>query len=519
MCGIAVSASLNGAPANRLLVPTMLSQMPGRGDCLSETSETSLGTLGCNRLAIVDVAHGMQPMLNEQGDIAIVFNGEIYNTAELTDTLSRAGHRFASECDTEILVHAYEQWGEAMLSELRGMFAFVVLDQSQRRVFAGRDPFGIKPLFYSRRGDQFLFASEIKALVKAGAATIQVVPPGGYVDNGVESSRLHFPRPLEIELPQEDAKAKLRGLLRQSVRSMLQTDLPVAILCSGGIDSSAVLYEAAQTSANITAYSIGTSLDAPDVAAARKLTRLLRVPFRPILVSETSLLESIPQVVASIESFEPNHIRGGTLSFALARAIHEDGIKVALCGEGADELLAGYPEFQDCFNSPDPGATLRRDVEQFTSELHRTQLQRVDRTNMAWSVEVRVPFLDLEFATFALSLASELKLRRSGDGTPIAKWILREAYREVLPAEIADRPKLILSEGAGVGDNGPHGPFFEHANRLLADDEFTKMCQENPEFQLRTKEEAFYFRLFRNLYGPLPLAANRPRVNVQPTIG
>lgn len=138
---------------------------------------------------------------------------------------------------------------------------------------------------------------------------------------------------------------------------------------------------------------------------------------------------------------------------------------------------------------------------------------------MAWSVEVRVPFLDLSFATFALSLSPSLKVRRAANGSPTAKWIFREAYRGILPDEIVDRPKTVLSEGAGVGDNSSDSPFFEYAENTLTDGEFASLLARFPQFKLRSKEEAFYFGIFQSSYGALPLAANRPRVNCQPTRG
>ena len=274
-----------------------------------------------------------------------------------------------------------------------GMYAFVVVDHARKRTLAGRDPFGIKPLYYGRQGEQLLFASEIKALVRAGTNAIRAVPAGGYVDNGHASERQQFPNVPILEIDPEEAKSETRRLLEDSVRSMVDTDLPVAVLCGGGIDSSAVLYEAAKACKHLTVYAVGVSLEAPDVCAARCVARQLGVPFRPVIVDEASLLQSIPEVVACIESFEPNHIRGGTLSYALARAVHEDGIKIALCGEGADELLAGYPEFQEYLGQPGWEMQVQREVHRFTWELHKTQLQRVDRTNMAFAVEVRVPFL------------------------------------------------------------------------------------------------------------------------------
>lgn len=497
----------------------MLAQMVGRGDRPPAAKNVGAHALGCVRLAIVDAPGGGQPSLNEHGDVAVVFNGEIYNHRELRSQLQHLGHRFRSGCDTEVIVHAYEEWGKGLLSRLRGMYAFVVVDNAGKRILAGRDPFGIKPLYYGRQGTQVLFASEIKALVRAGADEVRNVPAGGYVDNGHESGREQFPHASLLDIDPDEAKSEIRRLLESSVRSMVDTELPVAVLCGGGVDSSAVLYEAAHSCKNVTVYAVGVSSEASDVRAARCVAQQLDLPFRPVIVDETSLLQSVPDVVACIESFEPNHIRGGTLSYALARAVHEDGIKVALCGEGADELLAGYPEFQEYLGREDWESHVQREVQRFTWELYKTQLQRVDRTNMAFAVEVRVPFLDLDFASFALSLSPQHKLRNGVHGTPTAKRVLREAYRGLLPDSIVERRKIVLSEGAGVGDNGPHGPFYELGAREISEAAFEDLRRANPEFDLQSREEAYYFSIFRSLYGPLPLATERPRVNRLPTRG
>jgi asparagine synthetase B (glutamine-hydrolysing) len=138
---------------------------------------------------------------------------------------------------------------------------------------------------------------------------------------------------------------------------------------------------------------------------------------------------------------------------------------------------------------------------------------------MAFAVEVRVPFLDLDFASFALSLRPQLKLRNDANGSPTAKWVLREAYRGLLPDHIVGRRKIVLSEGAGVGDNGPRGPFFEFGTRKICDADFEDLKHAYPQFMLQSKEEAYYFSVFRSLYGPLPLATERPQVNCLPTRG
>jgi len=401
------------------------------------------------------------------------------------------------------------------------MYALVILDERAGRTLAARDPFGIKPLYWARLGSTSVYASTIKSLLGVGAEDISPVLPGAVIegDGPPPSSPHRSPSPPSIEISMPVAGCELRRLLSQSVRSMVDTDLTVAVLCSGGIDSSAVLYEAACSGVDVVAYSIGTSPSATDVSAARFVAAKLGVPFRPVIVSPDAVLASIPDAINAIESFEPNHIRGGAFSYLLARAVHEDGIKLAICGEGADELLGGYPEFQELDGDCDFTSSVKEKSMRFVSELHKTQLQRVDRTSMSWAVEVRVPYLDLDFTTFSLALPSDLKLVRTLDGGFVAKAVLREAYRGLLPNQTVERPKIVLSDGAGMGDNSPAGPFYEYAHSQMSDADFERVRSSYPEFGLRDKEEAYYFSRFVRTYGALRLAAERPHVNTLPTKG
>jgi asparagine synthase (glutamine-hydrolysing) len=532
MCGIAASLSTDDPDGNAARVRRMLFDLAHRGDQPPALAATPYGMLGCVRLAIVDrTPAAAQPVWNERRTVAVVFNGEVYNWRELVAELTARGHQFRTRTDTEVLAHGYEEWGNELPARLEGMFAFVAVDLTTGRHLAARDPFGIKPLYYSVERERVSFASEIRPLLRS-AGQVREVPPGGRMINGrlaVADEPPLPPLPPFAGTLQEGA-AEVRHLLRRAVDGMMPDDLPTAILCGGGLDSSAVLYEAARSGREVYAYVIGVDRAASDMRAAVDLchhlrtTYRLRVELREVLVTPEELLRSVPAVVRTIESFEPNHIRGGTLSYALGRRMQADGIKVALCGEGADELFAGYPEFLDCLTDDDPAAELRRLERQFVRQLHRTQLQRVDRTSMAFGVEVRVPYLNGRLAEFARSLPLRYKLdgdpgRRGSLADTRVKVALREAYRDVLPSQIANRRKIVLSEGAGMGDNSPGGPFADYADRLMSDTEYARLKADHPEFDVRSKEEAVYLDTFLQEFGRLSLATDRPLVNARPTKG
>jgi asparagine synthase (glutamine-hydrolysing) len=518
MCGIAASIAFTGPGAREpRIVETMITALAHRGDRQPEIRTMERAVLACARLAIVDRDDASQPMLDSSAaSTALVFNGEIYNFRELRQELQREGRTFLTCSDTEVILQAYLAWGPSFLEKLHGMYAVILVDAANQRFIAARDPFGIKPLYYGRTSRSWLFSSEILPLVTAGASDIAQVPSGGCVDNGSVSGRALYPGLAPREMDFASAKEALRAGISTSVRSHLDTDLPVAVFCSGGIDSSIILYEASKAHPGlISAFTVGTA-DAEDRLFAEEMANLCGVPFHWIQIAPGEMVTSIPETIAAIESFEPNHIRAGTTGLRLARAVRSMGFKVGLFGEGADELFGGYEEFPETLRRGSLGdveSLLRR----FSSELYKTQLQRVDRTTMAVGLEARVPFLHTPLTRFIQTIPTEFKVARLPDGRVVGKHILREAYRGILPDHIVDRRKVPMGEGAGIGDNGPKGPFHEFTESQVSLGDLRAMQERFPAFNLSTREEAYYFGLYQSKFGPLPMAAERPRTNLLPT--
>ncbi|VVB98021.1 Amidophosphoribosyltransferase [uncultured archaeon] len=502
MCGIGAVVGTETGKAETLR--KMLAQITHRGNSLYEMKDAAGCALGANRLEITGRNEGKQPKANEDGTIFAVFNGEIFNYKKLNAELRAAGHEIGSDCDTETLVHLYEQYGQKMVDRIDSeMFAFVIYDSKKGEVFAARDRWGVKPLYYAKDGaGTVYFGSEIKELAALPQVeSVKLFPPGHYFAQG-KLVRYYKHARKACRMGERAAAARLRHLLDAAVKKRVDTDLPIGVFLSGGLDSTAIVATAAKFHKDVTAIIVGNK-DSEDAEFAKRYCRdygIKHVVLSP--PSEDEIFKEIKKIVYMAESFEPNVVRQSAISYFIARAAKDAGLRIVLCGEGADELFLGYPEFKQL-----GGAKISERQNSFLKSLHRTQFQRVDRTSMGsalemesegrrnkgTTVEVRVPFFDDAMVGFATSLPPSMMIR---DG--VEKYLLREAMRDRLPEYIRTRKKVVLSEGAGFGGNGPGGLFENLAASQISEAEFAKVQAEFPEWAIRTKEEAFYFGLFRS---------------------
>lgn len=519
MCGIAGMYSANPIDQReKNLFSAVLKKMKHRGYSLNEKAQLGdFCLLGANRLEIVDADNGKQPFLSKDRRIGLVFNGEIYNFIDLRNQLREEGYKFKTYCDTEVLLRGYECWGvEKLCAMIRGIFAFIIYDGNKREIVIASDPFGVKPMYWAMVENDLLFASEVKALIDLNTEIQELGPGEISIFKGCSCSDKYYFTPRSIlvnpAITFQEASRRLKELVSQAVYKRVQTDLPVAVLL-GGVDSGIVLSQAVKYHKHIKAYTIGRNDEVEDVRFARKLCSEMQVPLKVLYTDEQEILSLVPEVIRCIESFEPNHIRGGTFSYLLARQISRDGFRIILCGEGADELFAGYSEFVFWHKRGKPNDIISKRLV-FVEELYKTQLKRVDRTSMAFTIETRVPFLDLDLACFALSLPSEFLLQAE-DGHVIDKFILREAFKDELPSYALTQEKRVLSAGAGFSTNAEEGPFFAHAVAAVDDDEYFYYCKKYPEAHFRNKEEVYYFKIFENYYpaNKVPFILNRPFVN------
>jgi len=515
MCGIAGIFYNNENPKDyKDSLLELLYTLRHRGNSHNEIAVGLGWTIGANRLEIVDPLNGRQPIFSSDGRVAVVFNGEIYNYKELKIQLLKKGYTFTTDTDTEVIANAYHCWGLEVFRRLDGMFAILIWDERNNEYVAVRDPMGVKPLYFCHSGDQVIFASEIKALIKY-TNKIAIVRPGHYLTGRDGQVKYWHLEPCAITQDVKQNARLLREYISASVKKRLQTDLPVAVFLSGGIDSAVILYEAINHHRNITAFSIGSEY-APDVVTSRKLCSLLDVDFVHVPVSSSDLLKIIPEVIWTIESYEPNHIRGGTLSYYLSKEVAQRGFRLALCGEGADELFGGYREFGLARETEKTDQFIQGLFERFVSELHRTQLQRVDRTSMRFTLEVREPYLDKQIINFAFSLPVSHKVSILTNGQCQGKIILREAYEGILPEWITSREKIVLSLGAGFGGNGPEGIFYTNGMNMISDSELGNLRAKYPEYSIKSHEEAYYFKIFLEKFGEVAHTKERPLVNSTP---
>jgi len=344
--------------------------------------------LGMRRLSIIDLAGGHQPIWNETKDVAVVFNGELYGYRDLRERLILCGHRFATQSDTEILVHAWEEWGEDALNELRGMFAFALLDLRERYatapiLFLARDPLGIKPLYYTQTPEGFAFASEVRALLAAGAAPKNLsrdaltsyllfgsvsepvtlvegvfsLPPGHRMLLHVPERRrtprarqwwdpAASPAARDTKKPRDLASAakKLRPMLEDAVKTHLIADVPVGLFLSSGLDSGAIAGLAAKAQAGIQSFTLtfpGTAFD--EASAARVIAEHCRTKHTAVALDGGAVLERVDEAIAALDEPTMDAVNTYFVSWA-ARKV---GLKVALSGLGGDELFAGYRTFRD----------------------------------------------------------------------------------------------------------------------------------------------------------------------------
>ena len=514
MCGI---GAIFGRGAERKKLEQMLTSIKHRGSKTLEVSDGTAFAMGTNRLPIVDRLNAIQPATNERKTIFAILNGEIFNYKTLKRDLEK-GHKFSTDSDTEVLTHLYEEYGptKEFLDLLDSeMYAFVIYDLEKNTVFAARDHFGVKPLYYAYDRDKGLyFASEIKALSQfRDISDINLFPPAHFFANGEFHPYYELPN-LDANYNEEQTIERIRVLFEDAVRKRVDTDLPVGVFLSGGVDSSAVLAVAAKYAdkKRLTAYAIGKD-GASDLEYARKLCAGLGITLKELdPPNEEELFGLIPHILRITESYEPNVVKQSTLSYYISKIAKDES--VVLCGEGADELFCGYPEF---IGLDDSDITKRR--MEFLNDLHRTQLQRVDRTSMHFTTEVRAPFLDKALADYALRVYPGHFIREH-KGKLMAKLILRKAVEGFLPEEITWRPKVVLSEGAGYKGNDPvHGLFSEIIERRMGNEEFERIKKQNQGWVINTKEEAYYFKFFKRYrYTKADFNKERTRVNKRHTV-
>jgi asparagine synthase (glutamine-hydrolysing) len=461
------------------------------------------------RLAIVDIDSGAQPLISPDGAQVLGVNGEIYNHRELRRNCPEYDFQTGSDC--EVILALYRKHGSGFLNQLNGIYAFVLWDEQVGRYLIARDPIGVMPLYYGRDDEGILWvASEMKA-IEPRCSQVQAFPPGHLLDSEEGQIRRWY-EPTWRDFANATATPDptvLRKALEDAVHRQMMCDVPYGVLLSGGLDSSLIASIAMRFAdrrvesddaeaawwPRLHSFAIGLE-GSPDLAAARVAAKAIGTLHHEFVYTIQEGLDALEDVIRHIETFDVTTIRASTPMFLLARRIKAMGIKMVMSGEGADEIFGGYLYFH---KAPDARAFHEETVRKI-DKLHLYDCLRANKSMAAWGVEARVPFLDLEFLETAMRMDPAAKM--AGPGKP-EKGILRQAGEGLLPDEILWRQKEQFSDGVGYGWIDA---LKDHAQSQVSDRELLEAEQRFPFNPPITKEQYLYRRLFERHF-PSPSAA------------
>ncbi len=469
------------------------------------------------RLAIVDPAGGSQPLRSVDGELALAVNGEIYNHRELKKELVQP-YEFLTGSDCEVINALYREDSPAsLLNRLNGIFAFALWDKATSRALIARDPMGVCPLYWGHdREGRLCVASEMKA-ISGLCADVAQFPPGHYYDSKTGELAQYYSKPWRDYAATEGvevSKQELREAFERAVHRQLMTDVPYGVLLSGGLDSSLVAAVAARYARHrieeddkaeawwprLHSFAIGLK-GSPDLAAAEIAAAALGTVHHGFEYSFEEGLDALPEVIRHIETYDVTTIRASTPMYLLARRIKAMGVKMVLSGEGSDEIFGGYLYFHKAPNAREFHEELVRKLD----ALHNYDCLRANKSMMAWGVEPRVPFLDVEFMDVAMRMDAQAKMIvKGGDGRRhVEKAMLREAFEGYLPDSILWRQKEQFSDGVGYGwIDG----LKAHAEARVSDRELAAAGKRFPINPPATKEAYYYRSVFEEFY-PGPAAA------------
>ncbi len=455
--------------------------------------------LAHERLSIIDVEHGAQPLVDIDTGAVLIANGEIYNYSELGSKL-KAKHEWRTKSDSEAILHLYEEYGSECVKMLSGMFAFALYDVRKGKYLIARDHIGIIPLYAGWGSDGAMYvASELKA-IEQHCTRLMEFPPGSYYDSEKQEFIRYYTRPWMGSVPAQGvALAKLRHELESAVERQLMSDVPYGVLISGGLDSSIIAALAARHSpAKLHSFSVGLQ-GSPDMAYARKVADYIGSIHHEVLFTPQEGIDAIREVIYHLETFDTTTVRASIPMYIMARRIKSTGIKMVLSGEGSDEVFGGYLYFHMAPNAKE----LHEETVRKLSLLSKYDCLRANKSMSAWGVELRVPFLDKEFLDFAMSMDPTEKMC----GGRMEKYVLREAFEGFLPREVLWRQKEQFSDGVGYNwiDS-----LKALAERRVSD---AMMAEAGHAFPVQTpgsKEQYYYRMVFDSLFKSDLAAATVP---------
>ncbi|MDP4203365.1 MAG: asparagine synthase B [Bacteroidota bacterium] len=471
--------------------------------------------LSHERLSIVDVASGKQPLFSKDGNLILAVNGEIYNHQEIRERYA-GKYEFQTKSDCEVILALYRDKGPAFLEDLSGIFAFCLYDKEKDIFMVGRDHIGIIPLYmgWDKQGN-FYVASELKSL-EGYCNIIQEFMPGHYLYSPDGEVKKWYVRDwMEYDNVKDNTTSidELRTALEDAVRRQLMSDVPYGVLLSGGLDSSIISAVAKKFASKrvedgstqdawwpqLHSFAVGLE-GSPDLVAARKVANYIGSVHHEIHFTIEEGLDAVSDVIYHLETYDVTTVRASTPMYLMARVIKSMGVKMVLSGEGADEIFGGYLYFHKAPNAKE----FHEETVRKLDKLHLYDCLRANKSLAAWGVEGRVPFLDKEFMDVAMRLNPKDKMAGAGK---MEKWVLRKAFEDYLPESVTWRQKEQFSDGVGYSWIDT---LKARANAKISDQELANAKYRFPINPPKTKEEYLYRTIFTEHFPSDSAAATVP---------
>ena len=517
MCGIVGAFELKeNSEKLRSKVLEMSRRIRHRGPDWSGIHTSENAILAHERLAIVDPTSGKQPIYSKDKKIILAANGEIYNHRLLRKEIS--DYDFSTGSDCEVILALFKKKGVDFIDDLNGIFAFAIYDENKDEYLIARDHMGIIPLYmgWDKKGT-FFVASELKSL-EGFCDKIELFPPGHYLSSKEGKLIKWYKRDWENYDNVSNNSTEidhLRNALSKAVKRQLMSDVPYGVLLSGGLDSSitsavAKIYADKRIESNDqkaawwpTLHSFAVGLEgSPDLKAAKKVADYIGTVHHEIIFTIQEGIDAISDVIYHLETYDVTTIRASTPMFLMARVIKSMGIKMVLSGEGSDEIFGGYLYFHKAPNDKEfHNETVRK-----LDKLHQYDCLRANKALAAWGIEGRVPFLDKEFMDVAMSINPKDKMISE---QRMEKWVLRKAFEDLLPKEVAWRQKEQFSDGVGYSWIDTLKEMVENE---ISDEIFTSASQKFPVNPPMNKEEYYYRNIFESHFPSKAAAESVPSV-------
>ena len=471
-----------------------------RGPDWSGIYSSDNAILAHERLSIVDIKSGRQPLFSNDENIILTVNGEIYNHLDFRNS-SEIDYKYQTNSDCEVIIPLFKEYGKDLLNHLNGIFSFFLYDKLENAFFVARDPIGVIPLYMGKdKNGTSYFSSEMKSLV-GKCQNIKEFPPGHYMtNNDIQPIRYYKKNWMKFDnIKNYNSKKDLNHSLENAVKRQLMSDVPFGVLLSGGLDSSIISSIVKKFSKKriesdqkkdawwpqIHSFAVGLK-GSPDLKAANKVSKDLGTVHHEIHFTIQEALDSLEDVIYYLETYDVTTVRASTPMYLMARYIKSMGIKMVLSGEGADEIFGGYLYFHKAPNSKEFHEETVRKI----AKLHLYDCLRANKSLSAWGVEGRVPFLDKEFIDYSMNLDPKLKMISSDK---IEKHILRESFKGYLPDDILWRQKEQFSDGVGYSwiDS-----LKEYADKSISENDYRNRNEIFPVNTPKSKEEFLFRRIF-----------------------